>query len=185
MIDVFTVVSLLICIFLNILSSRFGFSNILTGDKDILLPFSAMIFLFFPLLIYLPEANYKFLALHRHVNGAVEGIVEEEEEEFPWAFLLTLLSVTACILLHRLVLFNEVESEEEALNRRAATEVRDAEYGPASNDSISSLRLAYRNIEYRIESQILKYYLSVAIGLLNIVFAFYITNGEDKKVVKN
>jgi hypothetical protein len=52
---------LLICIALNILSSRYGYSNIITGDKDILLPFSIMIFLFYPLLIYLPETHYKVI----------------------------------------------------------------------------------------------------------------------------
>ena len=46
---------------LNILSSRFGYSNIFSGDKDILLPFSLMIFLFYPLLIYLPETHYKMI----------------------------------------------------------------------------------------------------------------------------
>lgn len=47
------------CVLLNIGASRVGYANILTGDKDILLPFASMIFLFFPLLIYLPEAHYK------------------------------------------------------------------------------------------------------------------------------
>lgn len=61
MIELLIGLALILCIFLNILASRYGYSNILTGDKDILLPFSAMIFLFFPLLIYLPETNYKFL----------------------------------------------------------------------------------------------------------------------------
>lgn len=51
--------ALVLCTGLNILSSRFGYSNIKTGDKDILLPFSIMIFLFYPLLIYLPETHYK------------------------------------------------------------------------------------------------------------------------------
>ena len=46
---------------LNSFASRFGYSNIHSGDKDILLPFSVMIFLFFPLLIYLPETHYKFI----------------------------------------------------------------------------------------------------------------------------
>lgn len=31
----------------------------MTGDKDILLPFSTMIFLFYPLLIYLPDTHHK------------------------------------------------------------------------------------------------------------------------------
>lgn len=50
-----------ICATLNILTSRLGYSYIFSGDKDISLPFSAMIFLFYPLLIYLPEAHYKFI----------------------------------------------------------------------------------------------------------------------------
>lgn len=50
------------CAALNILTSKIGYNNIFSGDKDILLPFSIMIFLFYPLLIYLPEAHYKFLA---------------------------------------------------------------------------------------------------------------------------
>lgn len=49
-----------ICIALNLIVSRVGYSSVLTGDKDILLPFSSMTFLFYPLLIYLPEAHYKF-----------------------------------------------------------------------------------------------------------------------------
>ena len=58
--QIFVGLGLTLCILLNIGVSRAGYSNILTGDKDILLPFSSMIFLFFPLLIYLPEAHYKF-----------------------------------------------------------------------------------------------------------------------------
>jgi len=54
MIELYIGAALGICIVLNIMASRYGYSNILSGDKDILLPFSAMIFLFFPLLIYLP-----------------------------------------------------------------------------------------------------------------------------------
>lgn len=41
----------------NYASSRFGFSNFATGDKDILFPFAATSFLFFSLLIYLPEVR--------------------------------------------------------------------------------------------------------------------------------
>ncbi len=52
-------VAFILCTIFNILASRFGYSNIRTGDKDILLPFSIMIFLFYPLLIYLPETHYK------------------------------------------------------------------------------------------------------------------------------
>jgi hypothetical protein len=44
---------------LNFYSFLKGFKNYLTGDKDILYPFSSFIFFFFPLLIYLPEAHYK------------------------------------------------------------------------------------------------------------------------------
>lgn len=57
--EIFSGLAFILCILLNIAVSRAGFSNIITGDKDILLPFSSMIFLFFPLLIYLPEAHYK------------------------------------------------------------------------------------------------------------------------------
>lgn len=39
----------------NYLVSKAGFSNFKTGDKDILFPFSTTIFLFFSLLIYLPQ----------------------------------------------------------------------------------------------------------------------------------
>ena len=39
----------------NYASSRIGFSNFVTGDKDILFPFTTTAFLFFSLLIYLPE----------------------------------------------------------------------------------------------------------------------------------
>ena len=45
---------LLMCSFLNVAIARLGHVNITHGDKDIFLPFSAMLFLFFPLLIYLP-----------------------------------------------------------------------------------------------------------------------------------
>jgi hypothetical protein len=38
----------------NVLSSRFGLASYISGDKDILFPFSSMIFLFYSLLIYLP-----------------------------------------------------------------------------------------------------------------------------------
>lgn len=43
----------------NHLSLRSGFSSFRTGDKDILFPFSATIFLFFSLLIYLPSVHGK------------------------------------------------------------------------------------------------------------------------------
>lgn len=43
-----------ICGITSIASAYFGHSNVITGDKDILLPFSAMIFVFYSLLIYLP-----------------------------------------------------------------------------------------------------------------------------------
>lgn len=42
----------------NYIGSRMGFSNFQTGDRDILFPFSATIFLFFSLLIYLPEVSF-------------------------------------------------------------------------------------------------------------------------------
>ena len=42
-----------------------------------------------------------------------------------------------------------------------------------------------RNMEYRIENLILKYYLSLGIGLQNIVSAFYITIEEDTGRVRN
>lgn len=54
------------CALLNILTSKIGYNSIFTGDKDILLPFSVMIFIFYPLLIYLPEAHYKFLTYGTH-----------------------------------------------------------------------------------------------------------------------
>ncbi len=38
----------------NFLSAKFGKSSYKNGDKDILFPFSTMLFLFFALLIYLP-----------------------------------------------------------------------------------------------------------------------------------
>ena len=41
----------------NYASSRIGFSNFITGDKDILFPFATTSFLFFSLLIYLPEVH--------------------------------------------------------------------------------------------------------------------------------
>ena len=69
----------LLCILLNILISRIGYSNILTGDKDIFLPFSAMTFLFFPLLIYLPEAHYK-LTVYGSSNNNISAHEEAEEE---------------------------------------------------------------------------------------------------------
>lgn len=48
----------------NYLASKAGFSNFQTGDKDILFPFSTTIFLFFSLLIYLPQVClilYRFM----------------------------------------------------------------------------------------------------------------------------
>jgi len=44
---------------INFYSFTKGYSNYPTADKDILYPFSAVIFFFFPLLIYLPEVHYK------------------------------------------------------------------------------------------------------------------------------
>lgn len=61
MIQIFIGLAFLICSLLNVLASKFGYSNISTGDKDILLPFCIMIFLFYPLLIYLPETHYKVI----------------------------------------------------------------------------------------------------------------------------
>jgi|JI10StandDraft_1071094.scaffolds.fasta_scaffold55807_1 hypothetical protein len=61
MLQIFIGLALLGSTCLNIVTSRFGYSNIFTGDKDILLPFSLMIFLFYPLLIYLPETHYKII----------------------------------------------------------------------------------------------------------------------------
>lgn len=40
-------------------------------------------------------------------------------------------------------------------------------------------------MEYRVESLILKYYLSLGIGLQNIVSAFYLTIEEDSMIVRN
>lgn len=54
-------VALLICFLVNIVASRTGYSSIHSGDKDILLPFCLMIFMFYPLLIYLPETHYKVI----------------------------------------------------------------------------------------------------------------------------
>lgn len=65
-----------ICSGLNILTSRIGYNNIFSGDKDILLPFAAMIFLFYPLLIYLPEAHYKFI-VYGHQRISLSEIEEE------------------------------------------------------------------------------------------------------------
>jgi hypothetical protein len=48
-----------ISIFLNIGASRLGHISVVSGDKDIFFPFSTMLFLFYPLLIYLPESHYK------------------------------------------------------------------------------------------------------------------------------
>lgn len=55
------ILGFIICATLNIFASKIGFKNIYSGDKDILLPFTMMLFLFYPLLIYLPEAHYKFI----------------------------------------------------------------------------------------------------------------------------
>ena len=51
----------IICMFLNVGVARLGYINIVNGDKDIFFPFSCMLLLFYPLLIYLPEAHYKIL----------------------------------------------------------------------------------------------------------------------------
>jgi hypothetical protein len=48
-------------LFGNFISSSYGFKNTGSQDKDLLLPFSIFIFLFFPLLISLPEAHYKLV----------------------------------------------------------------------------------------------------------------------------
>lgn len=66
------------CAVLNTLTSKLGYNNIFSGDKDISLPFSAMIFLFYPLLIYLPEAHYKFIVFG---NNRISVSEKEHEEE--------------------------------------------------------------------------------------------------------
>lgn len=49
-----TIIGFFIIGIVNFLSAKFGISSYKNGDKDILFPFSSMLFLFFALLIYLP-----------------------------------------------------------------------------------------------------------------------------------
>lgn len=71
-------VALTICFLVNILASRIGYSSIHSGDKDILLPFCLMIFLFYPLLIYLPETHYKVIAFSEPKIVTIEQAEEDE-----------------------------------------------------------------------------------------------------------
>lgn len=91
--------------------------------------------------------------------------------------------------MHRLFYFEDIEPEEEALQRRAESDQsisnQGNEEGPDSEGRQARRRRKYRNIEYRVESQILKYYLSLAMGLQNIVSAYYVTIGNEPKIVQN
>lgn len=49
-----TILGFILISLANFFSAKFGISSNKHGDKDILFPFSTMLFLFFSLLIYLP-----------------------------------------------------------------------------------------------------------------------------------
>jgi hypothetical protein len=55
----FTIIGFSLTGALNYFSAKYGIKSFKYGDKDILFPFCSMIFLFFSLLIYLPEVNSK------------------------------------------------------------------------------------------------------------------------------
>ena len=66
---------MILCSLASALSALFGFSNVTNGDRDILLPFSSMIFVFYSLLIYLPEAHFKTVKFQlREVSNAEEKV---------------------------------------------------------------------------------------------------------------
>lgn len=67
------------------------------------------------------------------------------------------------------------------LNRRNA----EGQGSGGDTDSSRTNSTVSKNIEYKIESQILKYFLSLAIGLQNIVGSFYISSQENSKTAQN
>lgn len=57
--SIVTLLYLIVCGIASFIAGKHGFTNLRTGDIDILLPFASSIFIFFALLIYLPEAHFK------------------------------------------------------------------------------------------------------------------------------
>lgn len=98
----------------NLLASNSGYKNYHGGDKDLLLPMASLIFVFYPIVISLPEAHYKFINFHFEEGGKNK----QESELYPFAFLICLLSITICMIVDHFCLRssdNESDDEKEEL----------------------------------------------------------------------
>lgn len=101
-----------VCFVVNSLISRRGFSLKHSEEIDLLLPFTSIVFMFYPLIISLPEASYKLnnYSLSEMTQESDQPI--DDEELFPYAFLISLLAITGSICLDRFFIESEDPEEE-------------------------------------------------------------------------
>ena len=98
---------LVACFGLNVVFSRIG--HFWKEDRDFFIPPAAILFTFYPLIIALPEAHYKLINYSLSDDPKVKV---DEDELFPYAFLISLLSITASIIVDKFFL-RKVGFEEE------------------------------------------------------------------------
>lgn len=90
------VIGLVLSCVTNLIVSSAGFRSIQSCDRDILMPFAIVIFLFYPMLISLPEAHYKFTNFGLSSQLSLSERAKEADEIYPYAFLFCLLSIALC-----------------------------------------------------------------------------------------
>lgn len=67
-------------------------------DRDFFIPPTSILFIFYPLIIALPEAHYKL------INYSTQGENVDEDSLFPFAFLISLLSITVSMVVDKFLL---------------------------------------------------------------------------------
>jgi len=102
-----------LCIGLNMLVSQKGHG--MKQDKELFIPPTSVLFIFYPIIIALPEAHYKLINYSfKNDKSAID-----EDELFPYAFLISLVSITVSTILDKFLLSGQDPSEEESgLNKQ-------------------------------------------------------------------
>ena len=96
-----------LCFGLNLLMSHKGHTY--KEDKELFLPPTSVIFLFYPIIIAIPEAHYKLMNYSLKDNSSID-----EQELFPYAFLISLISITLSVVVDKFLLADKEASQQES-----------------------------------------------------------------------
>jgi hypothetical protein len=124
----------------------------LKTDRELFVAPAALFFTFYPIIIALPEAHYKLINY-----SLTEGTTSFEEEDiFPYAFLISLLSVTVSAVVDKFMLEEPAVEEEEH-------------------------RLSPKEEEWPRHRSSLQFLLTLSIGLQMVVNYYYICVEENSR----